>query len=470
MTHILTRGSNAATWASENPVLMARELGVEIDTLKAKWGDGVSAWNALPYAIVPPPNLSLYAPLASPTFTGNPKAPTQDGADNSTSLATTAFVKAAITTGVPQASTTVAGRVELATTAETQTGTDAVRSVTPAGGLATYVSINRRPINLRDVSGIDFTGVANSQAALQAAISAAGVGATIEWGRPGVIRCDSGITMLEHQTLIGAGDFSGSGALTAAALNFPGLTGSQAGITGGGNNFIRDLLIRGPMTGADSTFGFRSPAGSPRFHSVAFVGWAVGASLTDAYYSSFDSCEFLRNKYGLVNTNNYNLGLTNTRFYCQYGPSDSLFGFAIDGGARPLTITGGAIEGYGSGGAINLYTGHALNLFGTYFESNGPSAWGIVASATQTMLTMKGAFVYLTDHNRFIQMASNASNVIDASGNKFVCPTGSTTAPIAYNIGAAVKGSVGPDNWSEVTKVGAVHLNPVPVGIRYMAP
>lgn len=34
-----------------------------------------------------------YAPLASPAFTGNPTAPTQDSSDNSTKIATTAFVK-----------------------------------------------------------------------------------------------------------------------------------------------------------------------------------------------------------------------------------------------------------------------------------------------------------------------------------------------------------------------------------------
>ena len=39
-------------------------------------------------------DLSAYATLASPTFTGDPKAPTPATADNDTSIATTAFVKA----------------------------------------------------------------------------------------------------------------------------------------------------------------------------------------------------------------------------------------------------------------------------------------------------------------------------------------------------------------------------------------
>jgi hypothetical protein len=43
-------------------------------------------------------DLSAYAPLASPTFTGDPKAPTPATADNDTSIATTAFVKTALMT------------------------------------------------------------------------------------------------------------------------------------------------------------------------------------------------------------------------------------------------------------------------------------------------------------------------------------------------------------------------------------
>lgn len=44
-------------------------------------------------------DLALKAPLASPTFTGDPKAPTPSPGDNDTSIATTAFVAAAVTAG-----------------------------------------------------------------------------------------------------------------------------------------------------------------------------------------------------------------------------------------------------------------------------------------------------------------------------------------------------------------------------------
>lgn len=40
----------AANWTAENPVLAAGEIGIETNTLKAKVGDGATAWNSLSYA------------------------------------------------------------------------------------------------------------------------------------------------------------------------------------------------------------------------------------------------------------------------------------------------------------------------------------------------------------------------------------------------------------------------------------
>lgn len=77
--------------------------------------------------------LDAKAPLASPGLTGTPTAPTAAQGTNTTQIATTAFVTAEIATDVPTATDTVAGRVELATTAEATTGTDTTRAVTPAG-------------------------------------------------------------------------------------------------------------------------------------------------------------------------------------------------------------------------------------------------------------------------------------------------------------------------------------------------
>jgi hypothetical protein len=46
---ILLRTDTAANWSSVNPVLGAGEIGTESDTTLQKVGDGVTAWNSLPY-------------------------------------------------------------------------------------------------------------------------------------------------------------------------------------------------------------------------------------------------------------------------------------------------------------------------------------------------------------------------------------------------------------------------------------
>ncbi|MBC7630311.1 hypothetical protein, partial [Aeromicrobium sp.] len=89
MTRIRQREDTASAWAAANPLLLKGEVGWESgSTPKAKKGDGVTLWNALPYAI------QMTAPIDSPAFTGNPTVPTPLPSDNDTSVANTAFVKA----------------------------------------------------------------------------------------------------------------------------------------------------------------------------------------------------------------------------------------------------------------------------------------------------------------------------------------------------------------------------------------
>src|SRR5262249_41681527 len=59
-----------------------------------------------------------YAPLASPVFTGDPQAPTPTAGDNDTSIATTAFVTAAIASVSGGAATTGALKATHKTTAD----------------------------------------------------------------------------------------------------------------------------------------------------------------------------------------------------------------------------------------------------------------------------------------------------------------------------------------------------------------
>jgi hypothetical protein len=43
------KGATETAWADYNPILAEREPGIETDTLKMKVGNGVDAWNDLPY-------------------------------------------------------------------------------------------------------------------------------------------------------------------------------------------------------------------------------------------------------------------------------------------------------------------------------------------------------------------------------------------------------------------------------------
>lgn len=48
---IKLRGGTTVQWAAANPVLSPREVGIETDTNKFKFGDGLNAWEDLPYAV-----------------------------------------------------------------------------------------------------------------------------------------------------------------------------------------------------------------------------------------------------------------------------------------------------------------------------------------------------------------------------------------------------------------------------------
>jgi hypothetical protein len=47
---VQVRRKASTLWTSENPVLLAGEQGLETDTRKFKFGDGVNAWIDLEYA------------------------------------------------------------------------------------------------------------------------------------------------------------------------------------------------------------------------------------------------------------------------------------------------------------------------------------------------------------------------------------------------------------------------------------
>ncbi|QJR00872.1 PE-PGRS family protein [Sphingobium yanoikuyae] len=64
------RGDTAANWAAVNPVLKAKEPGLETDTLLVKYGDGATDWNSLPYSAVNLPTILEAIAGATPIADG----------------------------------------------------------------------------------------------------------------------------------------------------------------------------------------------------------------------------------------------------------------------------------------------------------------------------------------------------------------------------------------------------------------
>ena len=117
------------------------------------------------------------APIASPTFTGVPAGPTAAAATSTTQLATTAFVQQE----VPAASTTAAGKVELATSAEAQAGTDTTRAITATAMKAAQIQ-PQAAVTLTTQTAVDFTSIpswANRITALFSGVSTNGTSVPI---------------------------------------------------------------------------------------------------------------------------------------------------------------------------------------------------------------------------------------------------------------------------------------------------
>ncbi|MUN04074.1 phage tail protein [Escherichia coli] len=107
---LITSSTDNITLKIDPAVVLATRKYVDDKVLELK----VYADDQMAKHLAAPDPHSQYAPKASPTFTGTPKAPTPAAGNNTTQLATTAFVQAALTTLINGAPVTLDTLKEIA--------------------------------------------------------------------------------------------------------------------------------------------------------------------------------------------------------------------------------------------------------------------------------------------------------------------------------------------------------------------
>lgn len=155
-------------------------------------------------------DLSALAPKASPAFTGTPTAPTPTVGDNSTKIATTAFVTGAIgtSTGLPATVRTLTGNTTLAAGDSarfncTSGPLTATLPASPTAGQAVLIKkIDSNPANPVTIQGGTIEG--NTSLQLNAPMSAVLLVFTTQWEIAGSVGNVSGGTAIPLPPVTGA--------------------------------------------------------------------------------------------------------------------------------------------------------------------------------------------------------------------------------------------------------------------------
>jgi hypothetical protein len=196
------------------------------------------------------------AGLNSPTFTGTPSLPTgtigvtQTAGDNTTALATTAFV----TASNPDASTTVKGHVELATNAEVIAGTSTTTVIVP--GNAGFLLTDPRLRSLAAINGsaVQGSGVASSSSSFvqgrEVYLSTLATGrAAWSYGLVGVANFNTSLasrTQIDFSKKVWMSGYASFG-ITVGGTAYMGDANTMCRITLGGysTNTTGDMTLRG---------------------------------------------------------------------------------------------------------------------------------------------------------------------------------------------------------------------------------
>ncbi len=338
--------------------------------------------------------LDLKAPLASPTLTGIPTAPTASANDISTQIATTAFVAASITnSSTPDATTSSKGKLKLANdlggTADAPTvnsvGGSSSSTIHTAELLANAATASNtgNAIVKRDVNG-NFTAGTITADLLGTATNVTGIvlGAN---GGTGIDNTGKTITL-------------GGNINTGGALNTTGTTASNASSITLKTTGATDLIL--PITGTLSTLDGNEQLSNKTINGLTPTSLATGFSIAGG-----------TNSKTLTLTNNASLSGTNTG-----DQTISLTGDVTGTGSGTFSTTlsnSGVTAGtYGSATSVPTITvdakGRVTNVANTTISGVSP-----VGSA------MSSGKIIVGDVN-------NVASIVDMSGDVTIDNTGAT--------------------------------------------
>lgn len=368
------------------------------------------------------------APIASPAFTGNPTAPTQTSTDNSTNIATTAFVGTAIN----NLSTTLAGPTGASLVGFLASGSAAL--------LRPIQSVLRDTVNARNygILGNGSTDDTSKINTLLAALQTAGSVVDVYFPGGNYILSGSGVSGNQYIGRI-RGDGPAATVFTMSSGTGPAFTFSSTadGIT------FQDVGIFGPGQGASSgqdgvvISNGGSPIRQPRFVNCEIYNWPGKAlNLNTPIAGSAHNCRFQNNIHGVY----INSG-TSFTFYNCYPNGNKKAGYWLNG-TTYSTFTGCAAD---SNGIAYLLSGlTAVTLVGCGNEAGTANNLTITnSSLTSNVAT----FTY-----------SGPDQSADFIGNgRTVVIQGSTNIPAA-NAGAS---GLGDGRWY----VASVGTNTVSINL-----
>ena len=319
-------------------------------------------------------------------------------------------------------------------------------------------------------------GNANDAAPVQAAINAAGIGGRVFFPPGKYYFGGTTLTGLMFQRWEGTFQF-GTGGVPGndgrAVLVWDATLGANNGVVAGVNQMFSRLMFQGAgklvTTGWAVSQGTSIQSNHSKYEYCQFYDWGRGLTLTNAFYSTFNVCEWARCAIGVVADTCYNLHFDNCAFRCFDNVITNTGGVAIDAinQIRHLKVQGGSIEGFsGSGGLILTGGGSLLDVFGVYFESSvvGTNGIGIDNRVDGNTVVAIGNLVYLTELNRWLNCSGRDKTTLIGHGNHFVCPNTSVATPMGYflpNNGTSGSIDLGPDNWTDVALAGALYISSI---------